>query len=179
MASFATLAILPLGLSLAACGGDDEPKPSGVWVIHPDADLPAGDASSPSWDGPDASGPSCNELEGGAPDSICACTFDAAADFTASNEAMVAFTNKYEPRCMRVKAGTIITWTGNFAAHPLWPSACAGDVENNPIHDVADVAATSLDIAFPEPGTFPYYCPDHASDGRSPSGMCGVVYVVP
>lgn len=163
---------------LFACDGPAEPEP-GLRLVTGDS----GYSGAPSTEaGPDVgagAAPGCGALDATVETIICDCTLAGAEDHSAASAVTVKFTNKYLPRCLLVKAGTTVTWTGNFYAHPLWPSACAGDVAKNPIHDVSDPAATSLAIAFPEPGFFPYLCPDHASDTPSPGGMCGVVYVVP
>lgn len=122
-------------------------------------------------------GETCDAGPAGA--AICGCTLATAVDLTGLMEVTVPFTGKYNPRCMKATPGVTVTWTGNFLAHPLLPSSCAGDVADNPVHDVDDPNKTSLSITFPAVGTFPYYCPDHANDVPSPAGMCGVVYVVP
>ncbi|GMV17528.1 MAG: hypothetical protein IPM35_01615 [Myxococcales bacterium] len=168
-------------LLLLACEGPANDGPGrGLHLVSGDA--AAKDATSelpPGTGGGGGNAFECNALDATTETVICGCTLSQAEDHTAENEVTVKFTGKYLPRCLAVKAGTSVTWTGNFAAHPLSPSACAGDVERNPIHDVSDPLVTSLSIAFPEAGLFPYFCPDHASDTPSPGGMCGVVYVLP
>lgn len=144
--------------------------------------APASDAGFAESGPPDSGFDPCGDT--GGPDAtsdtpICDCTLPDAVDLASTGNLVIEFTYKYTPRCVVVPAGTTITWQGNFLAHPLWPSACSGDVAQNPIHDVSDVSQTSLEIDFPVPGVFPYYCPNHANDGPSPEGMCGVVYVVP
>lgn len=149
-------------------------------------DASAGDAEDADGgarhepDGPPVTTEPDESCDAGSADAtVCSCTLAQAVDLTGFQEVTIPFTNKYTPRCAKVAQGVAITWTGNFLAHPLWPSACAGDVADNPIHDIDDPTKTSLSILFPKAGTFPYYCPDHANDKPSPAGMCGVVYVVP
>ena len=169
---------------LASCAStDDAPDASTPWIIdagRSDSIAPGYDASGAGGDGAGAAG--CEgepPLRRGGEDVLCGCTLAEATDFSTLQELTIQFTNKYLPRCVIVTEGAVVTWTGDFLAHPIWPSACSGDVDDNPIHDAASVDDTSVSIAFPSSGTFPYYCPYHASDGPSPAGMCGVVYVVP
>lgn len=168
-------------LALFACEGPAEDGPDGSLHLV-SGDAGAADAPTekpPVTDGSGGGQEQCDALDATAETTICGCTLSSAEDHSADATVTVQFTGKYLPRCLAVKVGTTVTWTGNFAAHPLAPSACAGDVATNPIRDVNDPLATSLGIGFPKAGIFPYFCPDHASDTPSPGGMCGVVYVLP
>ena len=80
----------------------------------------------------------------------------------------------YDPRCLRVDAGTTVTFAGDFAAHPLYPSRARGTIQGNPIPAVGNGHAQ--DIRFAAPGTFAYYCGVHGAfdDGQA---MAGVVWV--
>lgn len=179
--------LVVLGATLAACSGDGvsaggqaAPEAGGLPDAGPRA-AEAGISADAGWEASDPQLDTCGDAgsDAGSAASICSCTPEQAEDATGFGDVAISFTNKYTPRCLAVSAGATVTWSGYFLAHPLWPSACAGDVDDNPIHDVADPLATSLSITFAEVGTFPYYCPNHANDGRSPTGMCGVVYVRP
>ena len=80
----------------------------------------------------------------------------------------------YDPKCLATGAGEIVTFTGSFVAHPLYPSATRGTVADNPIDGVS--AGDSKAITFPSRGFFAYYCGVHgASDDRA--AMAGVVWV--
>ena len=80
----------------------------------------------------------------------------------------------YDPSCLRVDVGTTVTFAGDFAAHPLYPSRARGTIEGNPIPAVGNGHAQ--DVRFAAPGTFAYYCGVHGAfdDGQA---MAGVVWV--
>ncbi len=72
------------------------------------------------------------------------------------------------PRCVEIKAGQSVTWTGDFATHPL--AADQGDAPN-PVAS-ANLAGPSATVAFPTAGTFGFKCTVHSS-------MIGAVLVTP
>jgi len=82
----------------------------------------------------------------------------------------------YSPACVKVSAGTSVTFQGataadTFAVHPLTPGTnCVADTTNNPITAQSSGASTSF--TFANAGTFPYFCAVHCS-----VGMKGAVYV--
>ena len=84
-----------------------------------------------------------------------------------------ALGNVYSPRCVRVRAGTRITFSGDFASHPLRPSTRGTSGNLIPATNTGDRAG----IIFGSPGFFPFYCQFHG-DG-SGGGMAGVVQVMP
>lgn len=178
------VAAAALALTVTACGAEERVPASKH--AQPPGDWDAGDSTA----GPLVAGDAA--AEGGAVEcpvpepstpfekiSICGCTLSGSVSMLGQAVVDVTFTNQYAPRCLAVSPQTTVRWTGDFLAHPLWPSACSGNVAANPIRDVADPSQPKLEVEFGQPGTFPYYCPYHASDGPSPSGMCGVIYVVP
>jgi len=77
----------------------------------------------------------------------------------------------YAPMCLKVTAGTTVTFAGDFTSHPLAKST-RGDA-NNPI--VNKSTGTSTTVTFSTRGFYPYYCGFHGSD--SGVGMAGVVWV--
>lgn len=87
------------------------------------------------------------------------------ADQTAAGGA-ITWDFTVAPKCVKVKVGQTVTWTGDFATHPLAPFN--GDA-SNPI--VIGTAGTSK-ITFPVAGTFGFHCLNHPS-------MLGAVQVVP
>jgi plastocyanin len=105
---------------------------------------------------------------------LCACgsssndTVDgcAPADFVAASQ--VDWTFAVNPRCLQIKAGQTVTWTGSFATHPL--QADQGD-KPNPI-STADLSGASTTVTFPTAGTYGFKCQVHAS-------MMGAVLVTP
>jgi len=79
----------------------------------------------------------------------------------------------YDPKCLAVDVGEAVTFSGSFAAHPLYPSDSRGTVAGNPIGGVS--AGESKVIRFEGPGFFAYYCGIHgaADDG---STMAGIIW---
>jgi plastocyanin len=80
----------------------------------------------------------------------------------------------YTPNCIKVSAGTVVTWMGTFGGHPLQ----GGMVVNNvPTPDNTKIPLTNSGtmkaITFGNAGTFPYYCMFH------PNSMQGAIFVAP
>jgi plastocyanin len=82
----------------------------------------------------------------------------------------------YLPKCMRIKVGQSVRWTGDFVEHPLRPGAIVGGVRTaqagNPI--TATSGGAEVRITFTTAGAYGYYCDLHWA-----SGMRGAIYVVP
>jgi plastocyanin len=80
----------------------------------------------------------------------------------------------YVPKCVRVSAGTEITFESNFTMHPL----VGGPIENgigtadptSPITRTDTGASATFTLA--DPGERPYFCENHST-----IGMFGTVYV--
>lgn len=86
------------------------------------------------------------------------------------------FTNglTYEPRCIRVFAGTTVRIHGDFAAHPLRGGEVVGDQispDDAGPFPLTDSGAVH-DFSMPGPGAYGYYCTEHAQ-----LGMTGAVFV--
>jgi plastocyanin len=79
----------------------------------------------------------------------------------------------YDPKCLKVSAGAMVTFSGDFATHPLAPSAMRGDPANNPIVNMSD--GTTASFTFPKPGFYAYLCNFHGSDDGA--FMSGVIWV--
>ena len=79
----------------------------------------------------------------------------------------------YAPKCLKVPAGTSVTFSGDFASHPLTPSATRGDTTNNPIVNMSN--GTTASFTFPTPGFYAYLCNFHGSDDGT--SMSGVIWV--
>lgn len=80
----------------------------------------------------------------------------------------------YAPACLRVSAGSSVTFRGDFSVHPISPGtspqATTAGTANNPI--AATVSGMSLAVTFPNAGTYPYFCEMHYA-----AGMAGVILV--
>lgn len=94
-----------------------------------------------------------------------------------TNDAAVAIASEgvnYTPRCVRVAAGTQVTFNSNFQMHPLRGGEVVDEVgivdPNSPITPV-DSGATAT-FVLDEPGEYPYFCSFHAS-----LGMFGTIWV--
>ena len=79
----------------------------------------------------------------------------------------------YAPKCLKVPAGATVTFSGDFASHPLAPSATRGDTTNNPIVNMSN--GTTASFTFPTPGFYAYFCNFHGSDDGA--SMSGVIWV--
>ena len=90
----------------------------------------------------------------------------APGDFVAASQIDWTFT--VSPRCVQIKAGQSVTWTGSFATHPLL--ADEGD-KPNPI-STADTSGAAATVTFPAAGTYGFKCQVHAT-------MKGAVLVTP
>lgn len=76
-------------------------------------------------------------------------------------------------KCMKVKTGQSVTWTGSFTSHPLAPQ---GGTTPNPITSSGattnDAGQSTATITFANAGDYGYICSIHAS-------MIGAIQVVP
>jgi plastocyanin len=83
----------------------------------------------------------------------------------------------YVPPCIRVDAGTTVTFSGNFLNHPFVGGEVINSVRvpatSGPFAGVTNTG-TSRSFVMTTAGTFGYYCNAHWS-----AGMMGVVFVVP
>jgi plastocyanin len=123
-------------------------------------------------------------------DSVCAmlnlCDPAVAFDATAETDLTVTFTGAgklYSPKCFIVKAGTNVTFQGDFLAHPL----TGGVVDTSGPNHVALPDMTSpfmpptttgntKTFVLDDPGAYGFYCSEHYD--TSP-GMFGAAFVVP
>jgi plastocyanin len=82
---------------------------------------------------------------------------------------------RYDPQCLKVSAGSSVTFNGDFAAHPLNPSAHRPNPDT-PITSTS--SGTSTSFTFTKPGFYAYYCAFH-DPLDSGMLMSGVVWVTP
>ena len=79
---------------------------------------------------------------------------------------------KYAPKCLRIKAGQTVTFSGPFSFHPLLPGSTPTMPDTgspgNPITSTA--TGMSQAFTFPAAGSYPYLCMVHFA-----TGMTGVV----
>ena len=79
----------------------------------------------------------------------------------------------YNPKCLEVMAGSSVTFSGDFAAHPLLPSERRGVTTGNPI--MLTNTGTSSSFTFPTAGFYAYFCEFHGQDNGQ--FMDGVIWV--
>jgi plastocyanin len=73
---------------------------------------------------------------------------------------------QYSPACVTVHEGSMVTWNGAFADHPLTPNDTGGPI-------VATATGTTASFTFATAGSFGFHCALH------PTLMLGAVFVVP
>jgi plastocyanin len=82
----------------------------------------------------------------------------------------------YSPACIRIVAGTAVTFSGNFAPHPLRAGTADGGIPipdpTSPIQSTD--TGTTATFNFPSSGEFGYYCNAHW-----PDAMYGGILVEP
>jgi plastocyanin len=179
LALLASFVVVPV--ALFACGDDDSapgPKDAGPAVITEasmgaDTSLAdaAGDTAVASVIG------QCHSTDFDAPMSMAT-----GGDYTSATSVAITFPTggapaQYTNRCIKVKVGTVVTFTGNFSAHPLeqnggdTPTPIPTIQSTNPGTDGGDMG--SLPLTFGTAGTYGFECNFH------PSIMFGAVEVVP
>jgi plastocyanin len=162
---------------LAGCGGDDG-APTDAPVAPFDAPIDSAAIDAAATDAatdarvidamPDAPGPP----------TINDCTEQAALDRTAAGaDRSVSFPGfAYTPKCMKVRVGQTVTWTGDFGFHPLRGGLVVNGVRTpqagNPIP--ATSSGASVAVTFNTAGGWGYYCNVHFA-----GGMRGAIFVVP
>lgn len=105
------------------------------------------------------------------------CTYATALDQTGNADVvisdLIAWDLAHNNVCIRVDAGTNVTWNGNFTNHPLDGGVSPTENANSPI-DIAGAGAVGDDtvvVTLTLGGDYPYFCGIHTGLMR------GVVYV--
>ncbi len=170
-----------LAVAVAGCGGDDG-APTDAAAIDAHADAPT-DAAAIDARPIDARpiDATAIDADGDAPPPppvLNNCVADTAIDLTAAgaNRTIMFASFLYAPPCVMIRAGQSLTWSGDFALHPLAAGAIVADAPmaqpGNPIPTTA--SGTTLTVTFPAIGDWGYYCASHFG-----ANMKGAVYVVP
>ena len=105
------------------------------------------------------------------------CDSATAVDHTADAAVTINFSGfMYDPACIKVKAGTDVTFQGSFATHPLRGGTVSGatamEDPNSPIKATNNGMKATFTMT--NAGDYGYYCNVHYA-----SGMKGAVFVVP
>jgi plastocyanin len=157
-------------LTIGVACGDDAGSGAGGGTTVPSSTSTSTSSSSAS----SASGSTGGGGEDGGP---APCTLAEAEDRT--SEASVTIVSQgvnYMPRCVRVTAGTSVTFESDFDMHPLRGGEVVdgrGVVDpDSPI--TPQDSGTSVTFLLDEATAVPYFCSFHAS-----IGMFGTVFVEP
>jgi hypothetical protein len=162
-------------LALLGCSGNSSSSlaafDAAQDAVFVGADAVSTEAASPSTiEAPDSfqgdlnPGPVCDTAFAG-----CLSFVDATA---ADSVRTIRFQDySYDPKCLMVRAGQLVAFSGDFNRHPLTPS-CGPDLLLEYRGD-----STSASFAMPAVGLYGYYCLDHGN----PQGevMSGAIKVVP
>ncbi len=81
--------------------------------------------------------------------------------------------NSYSPKCVKVKAGTAVKFTGAFGPHPL-QQGC-GPATSPVIESTASGSEKTVTLS--TAGDHGYFCVAHGS--KAGAGMAGAIQVVP
>ena len=88
-----------------------------------------------------------------------------AAAAQAASEVLATATNKFEPATLEVPAGTTVTWKNEGGFHTVTGGESSADPAS-PIGDNAlPAAGATVEVTFDKPGTYPYFCQPHVSQG--------------
>lgn len=147
-----------MGLVLQGCGSSDGAGGSG------------GGAGSAGSAGDGGGGGTIEEV-------IHGCTLSTSTDLTAESAVTITELSQWivpHQACVRISAGTEVTWEGNFSVHPLVGGVSPMIDEASPItEEGADSGTGSAAITLESEGTYPYFCDVHEAT------MQGVIYVEP
>jgi plastocyanin len=77
---------------------------------------------------------------------------------------------KYAPKCIVIKSGTTVTFSGDFASHPLAGGVDGTKDPSSPI--TATNTGMSKDFVIAAGGAYGYYCEFHQA-----GGMKGAIFV--
>lgn len=95
------------------------------------------------------------------------CTLEGAEDLTGESQVSFQWSLPHN-RCILIKPGTTVTWSGNFNSHPLAGGVSDTKDESSPISSPGDDIGS---VTFNNEGDFPYFCRIHIGS------MTGVIYV--
>ena len=153
MTNWARWAVVSLAAAIASCGRPPLPA------------APAADAHA---------GPPMWQAVAPCPDEAAYATDTRTVTFGFLSAPGMPAGFSYDPKCLAIHAGDAVTFSGSFAAHPLYPSARRGTLADNPISGTS--TSERRDFVFSRAGFFAYYCGVHggADDGAT---MAGVVWV--
>ncbi len=151
--------------SSSSSGGKADSGADGASSSSSGGSSSSSGGSSSSSGGSSSSSGGSSSGDGGSSVNGCT-TFVDKTDGAADRSLVFDFDIATNPdRCMKVKVGQDVSWTGVSSFHPLAPS---GGTTPSPIQ----ATTTDATVTFTAAGTFGYVCSNHAS-------MTGAIQVVP
>jgi plastocyanin len=120
---------------------------------------------------------------GGSTATLNGCDPATAMDFTGQATATIAFGGSlglaYSPACIKVKAGTMVTFNGDFSTHPLQGGVATSATDTpaapgtTPLPTTTPMSmGTTATFTMQPAGAYGYYCAVHVS-----FGMQGAIFV--
>ena len=165
-------AVAATGASLAACGSDTTTSGTTGTTGAGGSDTTTSSTSSTSGSSTTTTG--ATGTGGAGPTLINGCDIAMLEDHTKDATVEIKFGGAtigtaYQPPCIKVKSGTMVTFTGDTGVHPL----AGGEVivgkaatadPNSPIKATSS-GPPSVTFAIAPAGNYPYFCTEHYSVG--------------
>lgn len=184
---FSTLLLASIVPLVVGCGGDDAGHGTTHDAGNAQTDVPvANDTPAVTTDTPTTTDtpattdvPTAPTDTGAAVPVLAGCTASDYVDRGGDMDDRTVVprgTTGYTPRCVTIRAGQMVTFSMDFATHPLSAGvphgSSTGATTPSPI--MTQRSGSSYVVAFPSAGFYPFYCLTHGH-----VGMAGVVRVIP
>ncbi|MEP7119300.1 MAG: plastocyanin/azurin family copper-binding protein [Byssovorax sp.] len=171
---FGIFAVAAASASFAACGSDTGTTgTTGTSISGGGENNGTSTATTTSTTATSSSTSSGSGTGGAGPTLVNGCDPAALEDHTKDATVEIKFGGAtigiaYAPPCIKVKSGTMVTFTGDTSVHPL----AGGEVivgkaatadPNSPIKATTGVATVTFAIS--PAGSYPYFCTEHYSAG--------------
>jgi plastocyanin len=156
---------------LAGCDDGSSSTPADM-AVAADLSMNAADLATTSGDMATASGDMAIAQADLAVAMLNGCDPTTAMDLTGMASVTINFPVaglKYSPACIKVTAGTKVTFMGDFSSHPLAGGADGTLDANSPITRTSSGVTATYTIA--NAGSYGYYCEFHVA-----SGMQGAIF---
>ena len=165
-------AVLATTASLTACGGDTTTGTTTTGAGGSATTSTTTGTTTTSTTSTTSSGSGTGGAGGSGPTLVNGCDPTALEDHTMDATVEIKFGDPvglvYSPPCIKVKSGTMVTFTGNTGLHPLAGGAVvvgkpAVQDPASPIKGSAGPATVTYAIS--PAGSYPYFCTEHYSIG--------------
>lgn len=172
-------AVFATSAGLAACGSDTSTGTTGTTGAGGSDSTTSSTTSTTSTTGSSTTTTGATGTGGAGPTLINGCDLAMLEDHTKDATVEIKFGGAtiglaYQPPCIKVKSGTMVTFTGDTSVHPL----AGGEVivgkaamadPSSPIKATSS-GPPSVTFAIAPAGNYPYFCTEHYS-----AGMKGLV----